>query len=295
MHALCHIRCIKATKVEFPIPNVTLTGLGGAQQTAIAAAFRAAGWTVTGTSRTAGPGLHAANLETGAGLDAAFDSADLVVFTLPQDHTPGRSLRMAQAVAKAARHTPRVILNPAGRIESSSAEIFVGMRAIRDTMSSLALVTLEPTVYMDNLMAAWSLPAILSGTFAYPAPPEVATSWISHRTLAEAVVAAATAPVLGQSIRIGGPAAITGIEMAAMLSLHLNRPITYAQIPLPDFAAGLNAAFGAPAGDRIAELYAHLAAHPDAMTDGAEGLARLGVTGESFADFIARQRWTMDA
>ena len=277
------------------MPHVSLTGLGGAQQTAIATAFRAAGWTVTGTSRTAAPGLHVADLESGAGLETAFAGADLVVFTLPQDHTPGRTLRMAEAIRAAANRVPRVILNAASRIEASDLGVFANMRAVRDTLSALQLVTLEPTVYMDNVMAPWSLPAILSGTLAYPAQPEVAISWISHRTLAQAVVAAATAPVLGQSIRIGGPAAITGTEMAATLSAHLGRPISYAPIPLPDFAAGLNAAFGPPAGDRIAELYAHLAAHPDALADGAEGLARLGVTGEGFADFVARQRWTLDA
>lgn len=128
------------------MPHVSLTGLGGAQQTAIADAFRTAGWTVTGISRTAGPGLHVADLETGEGLAEAFAGADVVIFTVPQDHTPGRTLRMAQAVAKAARHTPRVILNPACRIESSAAEIFVGMRAIRAALSALPLVTLEPTV-----------------------------------------------------------------------------------------------------------------------------------------------------
>ena len=202
---------------------------------------------------------------------------------------------MANAFKAAARTTPRVVLNAASRIEHADLGVFATMRAVRDTLSSLPLVTLEPTVYMDNLIAPWSLPAILSGTFAYPASPEVAVAWMSHRTLAQAVVAAATAPVIGQSIRIGGPAAITGPHMAAMLSAHLGHEITYATIPLPGFAAGLNASFGPPAGDRIAELYAHLAAHPDAMADGAEGLARLGVTGESFADFIARQRWSMPA
>jgi NAD(P)H dehydrogenase (quinone) len=276
------------------MPHVALTGIAGAQQTAIAAAFRDAGWTVSGTSRNA-PGTHRADLETGEGLEAAFAGTDAVVFTLPQDHTPGRTLRMATAVATAARNVPRVILNAASRIEVSDLGVFTNMRRVRDTLSALPLVTLEPTVYMDNLMAPWSLPAILSGTLAYPTPPEVAVAWISHHTLAQAVVAAATAPVIGQSIRIGGPAAITGPQMASILSAHLDRPVAYAPIPLPDFAAGLNAGFGAPAGDRIAELYLHLAAHPTAMADGAEGLAKLGVTGESFADFVARQRWTVDA
>ncbi len=276
------------------MPHVSLTGLGGAQQTAIAAAFRDAGWTVSGTSRTA-QGAHRANLETGEGLDAVFAGADVVVFTIPQDYRPGSTLRMANAIATAARNTPRVVLNAASRIVPSDLGVFANMRAVRDALSSLPLVTLEPTVYMDNLLAPWSLPAILSGTLAFPTPPEVAVSWMSHRTLAQAVVAAATAPFLGQSIRIGGPAAITGAQMAARLSSHLGQPVAYAPIPLPDFAAGLNAGFGAPAGDRIAELYAHLAAHPDMMADGAEGLAKLGVVGESFDSFVARQKWTVDA
>jgi len=277
------------------MPHVTLTALSGAQQTAIAAAFRSAGWTVSGTSRSAGPGLHKADLESGAGLADAFAGADLVIFTLPQDHTPGRTRRMAQSIATAARDVPRVLFNPAGRIDTADHEVFATMRAIRDTLSVLPLVTLEPTVFMDNLLQPWAVPAILNGTFAYPAPAEAPVAWISHRTLAQAALAAATAPVLGQSIRIGGPAALTGAQVAATLSARLNRPVDYAQIPLDAFAASLNASFGPPAGDRIAELYAHLAAHPDAMADGAEGLARLGVTGESFADFAARQDWSMPA
>ncbi|MGL6210897.1 MAG: hypothetical protein ACRC14_13830 [Paracoccaceae bacterium] len=273
------------------MPHVSLTGLGGAQQTAIADAYRTAGWTVSGTSRTPGPDRHAANLETGEGLDQAFAQADVVIFTMPQDHTPGRTLRMAHSIAKAARHTPRVILNVASRIQPSPLPVFTTMAQVRETLAALPLVTLEPTVYMDNLMAPWSIPAILNGTFAYAAPADVAVSWISHRTLAAAALAAATAPVLGQSLRIGGPEALTGPQMATILQTHLNRPVTYAPIPLDAFAASLNAALGAPAGDRIAELYAHLAANPTAMADGVEGLSRLGVIGESFADFVARQDW----
>ncbi len=280
------------------MPNVTLISLGGAQQQAIAAAFTTAGWSVRGTSRHPGTGIHAADLATGVGLDAAFAGADVVVFTLPQDHTPGRSLHMAQTIAAAAvaAGTPRVILNAASRIDPvSPLGIFANMRAVQGAMAHLPLVTLEPTIYMDNLLAPWSLPGILNGTFAYPAAPDAAIAWISHRTLGGAVVAASTAPVIGKSIRIGGPQALTGPQIAAALSAQLGRDVGYATIPLPGFAAGLNAAFGPPAGDRIAELYAHLAQFPDSMADGADGLSRLGVRPESFADFIARQAWSAAA
>jgi len=98
------------------MPHVTLTGFGGAQQTAIAAAFKNAGWTVIGTSRTARSGVHAADLATGEGLDEALAGADLLVFTLPQDRRPGSTPGMARTLAQAARRTPRVILNAAARI-----------------------------------------------------------------------------------------------------------------------------------------------------------------------------------
>ena len=274
------------------MPHVTLTGLAGAQQSAIASAFSAAGWTVTGTSRTA-QGAHRADLETGDGLERAFDGADVVVFTLPQDHTPGRTLRMARAIAKAARGVPRVILNAASRIVRSDVGVFANMRHVQYALCDLPLVTLEPTIYMDNLLAPWSIPGILSGTLAYPASPEAAIAWMSHRTLADCTLAAATADVIGQSIRLGGAEALTGPQIAELLAAHLKRPVSYATIPLPGFAAGLNQAFGAPAGDRIAELYAHLADHPDAMRDGAKGVGALGVTPESFAAFIARQDWSL--
>ena len=60
--------------------KVTITGTGGVQQTSVAAAFAAAGWTVTGTRRQdKGP-----NLESGARLVAAFADSDAVVFTVPR-------------------------------------------------------------------------------------------------------------------------------------------------------------------------------------------------------------------
>lgn len=272
--------------------KVTITGIGGVQQTAIAAAFAATGWTVAGTGRTEG----ATNLETGAGMAAAFAGSDVVVFTVPQDHRPGVTMAMAQGVLRAATDAQvgRVVVNLAARAnERSDAQIFRNLRAIRDLVLSgpVPAVVLEPTVYMDNLLAPWSLPGILAGTLAYPAPEGARIAWLSHRSLAEAVVAAARAEVTGQSLRIGGPAALTGGELAAALGRHLARPMAYARIPLDGFAAGLNAAFGPPAGDRIAELYAALEDQPDALADGAEGMARLGVAPETFAAFAARQTW----
>jgi uncharacterized protein YbjT (DUF2867 family) len=280
--------------------KVVVTGIGGLQQTAIAAAFRAAGWTVGGTSRTAGVGVVVADLESGAGLTEAFQGADVVAFTLPQDHREGVTLRMAKAVVQAASRAGvgRIVLNTAARIdEASPLGVFAAMRAARDVITAgpVPAVVLQPIVYMDNLLAPWSLPGILAGTLAYPAPEDARIAWLSHRSLADAVVAAATLDVAGQGFAIGGAAALSGADLTATLARHLGHPVGYFRIPLADFAAGLNQTFGAPAGDRIAELYSLLEAHPGAMADGAEGMARLGVVPETFDAFVARNHGAMAA
>lgn len=43
-------------------------------------------------------------------------------------------------------------------------------------------MTLQPTVYMDNLIEPWAAPAILQeGIFAYPIQSDSPISWILHR------------------------------------------------------------------------------------------------------------------
>jgi hypothetical protein len=60
---------------------------------------------------------------------------------------------------------------------------------------------------------------------------------------------------------------------------------------IPSRSAGLNGAFGAPAGDDIASLYAHLGAHRTAAVRDPAGWRDLGVNPESLAGWTARQRW----
>lgn len=286
--------------------SATILAITGTQQSAIAAAFASAGWRLRGTSRRSvqtAYGLSlAADLETGEGLAAALAGADVAVLTLPQDHRAGVMPRIALQVAKAAAAggVRRLILNLAGTIfPGATGPLFDDMRAAREAVRAGAVpsVILQPTVFMDNLLAPWSLPSILQdGVLAYPAPAAAATSWLSHRSLAEFVLAAATHPgAPGQDLRIGGPAALTGDELATILAERLGRAITYRRIPLAGFAAGLNQAYGAPAGDRIASLYATLEAQPDVLAVDGSAAALLGVAPESFAEFAARQRWEVAA
>lgn len=280
--------------------TATIISITGAQQGAIARRFAAAGWSVRGTSRGApAPSpwqVVVADLDSGDGLPEAMAGADVVVMTLPQDHRPGVMPKLARSVAAAAARVGvgRLVLNTAGTIdENADTPLFGDLRAARSAVQGTGVpwVILQPTVFMDNLLQPWTLPAILDdGVLAYPAPPEARIAWLSHKSLADYVIAAATQPdAVGRDLRIGGPEALTGDDLCAALAAGLGRPVLYRRIPLDAFATGLDEAFGAPAGQRIASLYARLEAEPDAMAPDPAELP--GVVPESIAAFVRRQEW----
>lgn len=286
--------------------TVAVLAITGAQQGAIAARFAEAGWTIRGMSRkpvstTHGPTLLA-DLGTGERLEAALAGADVAVLTLPQDHRAGVMPRIAETVARAAARAGvgRLVFNTAGTIDGiAEGPLFADMQAARDAVRAggAPFVVLQPTIFMDNLLTPWSLPAIVEhGILAYPAAEGARISWLSHRSLADFVFAAANHPeAAGRDIRIGGPEALTGTELCERLGARLGRPVNYQRIPLDGFAAGLDQEFGPPAGQRIASLYAKLDAEPGAMAVDPAAAAFLGATPESFAAFAGRNSWTIHA
>ncbi len=103
------------------------------------------------------------------------------------------------------------------------------------------------------------MPALVHlGVLAYPLPADRCVSWIREEAAAYAVAAlkrpdlAALKPVF----QAGGPQALTGPELAAVMQRVLGRPVSYAAVPLDQFEAGLNASFGAPVGTEVARFYA---------------------------------------
>lgn len=259
------------------IPAIT-----GAQSAAIAAALEAAGWRVDGASRARDddPETRAAG-------------ADALVLTIPQDHRPGAMIAFVERWVDAARRggVGRIVLNLGGTPGSAEAHpFFADLHAARERVAASGLphVVLQPTVYLDNLGAPWAAEALAAGTIAYPAAPEAEVSWMSHRTLGDWAAAVAGGGADGRVIPIGGPEALTGARLAAEIGAGLGRTLTYAPIPPAAFAEGLNAAFGAPAGDRIAAIYARLADEPTSMRVDPEPAASFGVRPETARAFAAR-------
>jgi uncharacterized protein YbjT (DUF2867 family) len=264
------------------MPKAFIPAITGAQSTAIARSLRSAGWDVDGASRS----------EQGdARLRAA--STDALILTIPQDHRPGAMTAFVDLWVEAAiaRNVGRIVLNVGGTPGPASANaLFADLHAAQDRVmrSGLPYVILQPTVYLDNLATPWAKEGLASGTIAYPAAANVEVSWMSHQTLGAWVAAVAAGAADGRVLAIGGPSPLSGDALADEVGGALGRPLHYVQIPTAAFADGMNAAMGAPAGDRLASIYAWLSAHPAAVRVDPAVAKTLGVQLETAADFAVR-------
>lgn len=234
------------------MPRVFIPAITGAQSTAIAGALRNAGWDVDGSSRSDAddPRDRAAR-------------ADVLALTVPQDHSPDAMLKFVDNWVEAAKSggIGRIIFNVGGTSGPEDAHpFFAELRAMekRVAESGLHYVILRPTVYLDNLAAPWAAEGLAAGTIAYPAAPNAEVSWMSHKTLGAWVAAVADGTADGETLAIGGPEPLTGDALANEIGAGLGRDLTYQPIPPAGFAQGMNAAMGAPAGDRLASIYAWL-------------------------------------
>ncbi len=264
------------------MPRAFIPAITGAQSTAIANVLRSAGWDVDGSSRSESgdPRLRAAD-------------ADALIITIPQDHRPGAMTAFVDHWVEAgvAGAVGRIILNVGGTPGPATANpFFADLHAAQARVigSGLPYVIFQPTVYLDNLAGPWAMEALAAGTIAYPAASEAEVSWMSHRTLGAWVAAVAAGAADGQLLAIGGPVALTGDELAAEVGSVLGRNVHYAPMAPADFAQGMNAAMGAPAGDRLASIYTWLADHPEAMRVDPAKARQFGVELETAADFATR-------
>lgn len=260
-----------------PFPAIT-----GAQSAAIAEALRESGWDVGGSSRS----------DRQDPRDAAA-GAQLLVLTIPQDHRPGAMTGFVDhwVAAAQSRSIDRIVLNLGGTPGPAEEHaFFADLHAARDRVarSGLPFVVLQPTVYLDNLAASWARDALAAGMIVYPAAPDAPVSWLSHRTLGAWVAAVAGGAADGRTLPIGGPQALTGDALAEEIGRGLGRAMRYVAIAPGEFARGMNAVLGPPAGDRLAAIYERHARDPESMKVDPATATDYGVELESAARFAAR-------
>ena len=123
--------------------------------------------------------------------------------------------------------------------------------------SGIGYIILQPGTYTENLLGPWTRPFVAEkDELPYPVPEALTMGWIASDDLGKLMVAALEQPHLANNkFVVSGTQNVTGPELAAEFSKGLGREINYRFMPLDEFAAIIDQAFGPGAGEMIASGY----------------------------------------
>ncbi|CAN7408533.1 SDR family oxidoreductase [Mesorhizobium caraganae] len=287
--------------------SVLVTGASGAQGSAIVNACRAAGATVRVLLRKGSPdpfgdgvNIVRGDFDDAGRLALACLGVDAVALTLPVNASPEEILRYGRNMVDAAQQggVKLLVFNTSGHVSGHSGTVVMEAKVeLIDYIKAFGppSIILKPTLAMSNVAAPWSAPAIVhKGVLAYPLPANFQTSWISWQDMAAYVVEALRHPELaGASFDIGGPQALTGPEMAVILSDIVGREVSYYPVPLADFAAALETMLGKDAADQVTASYAWIHSQKETVlaVDLGQTTRLLPVKPTSFAEWARALDW----
>ncbi|MCS0634152.1 NmrA family NAD(P)-binding protein [Streptomyces sp. LP05-1] len=231
-----------------------------------------------------------------------FAGATHAVVTMPLVYEPARVRAYARNLVVAAQETGvlRIVHNANTRIPAGATGVaaFETRRVTEELLaaSGVELVVLRPPVYLDNLFSPWTGPALVDdGILGCPLPAAAPVAWLSHRDLAEAVLAALTADgVAGRAWELGGGRSLTGGELAAAFGRGLGRAVRYRALEPEVFERGLARVLGPGPAAGVAGLYHHLATGADPLLmadDGGEAARALGLRPAPVEEWVTRQPW----
>ncbi|OAA59712.1 NAD(P)-binding domain protein [Niveomyces insectorum RCEF 264] len=118
-------------------------------------------------------------------------------------------------------------------------------RTIRDNLRAqgLAVVSIQPVCYLDNLLEGWARPPIVErSTLVYCHKPSLRASWISHIDLAKLMISAMQRPddaLVGRNIPVGGPETVRLTELAEKLARGWGRPLRCENQTVADFCQAM--------------------------------------------------------
>jgi uncharacterized protein YbjT (DUF2867 family) len=111
---------------------------------------------------------------------------------------------------------------------------------------------------MENFLGPWTAPEVAEkGVFAYPISNEVKMQWITHEDVAAFAVEALKRPeeVANANLKVCGPERLSGEEIAERFGRALEREISFCPMPVREFGAHMDAAFGPGVGDDAVAAY----------------------------------------
>jgi NAD(P)H dehydrogenase (quinone) len=242
----------------------------------------------------AGAEVVEADLTDPESLLPATKGVDAVFLQVPAGVTSAALVELTRAALLAVRDAgaPHLVLTtssvvPAAPTGVPYADAKLSMVELVKELVPHA-VLLHPGIYLDNLSGPLR-PAIEQGVIPYPIPADVPVAWLPADDAAAFAVAALERPQLaGQRFELGGAEALTGPELAALVSTAAGRPVHYQPIPPAVFGEQLAPFMGEQAAREIAAMYEWEGGHGTALLRpvSAETRAALPVTLTPLADWL---------
>lgn len=189
-----------------------------------------------------------ADITDQASLEAAFSQVDAVAMHLPFTHDFDLAQSFGRNIAAAATASglKKIVFNTSCVVADQDLGVTAhdGRRSIEQSIRDCGVdyVILRPAVFMDNLIRVWCKPTIVDAdTFVYPASDELKVSWICLDDLGKLSANAVVNQALKrETFTVGGPQALTGHEVAKILSEASGRDIKFNSLKPQVFAENMS-------------------------------------------------------
>lgn len=248
--------------------------------------------------------IVAGGLQDVEALKKALYQVDAAVFMLPLvfDVALAQTYTNNFVEAAKAQNVPLVVYNTSFDLPSEeTGKITLDMKLKAKAVfagSGLNVITLVPDIYIDNMVAPWSLPVIMNdGVLPYPIANHTKVPFISLSDLGRFTTAAVTKPELaGKTLPVGGNL-FTGEEIAAAMTEKLGKTVNFVGVKPNDFEQQLIPAFGEVPAREISNLYRFVADKQAYLVakDFKATQELLGVTPQTLAEWVNSVAWTAEA
>jgi uncharacterized protein YbjT (DUF2867 family) len=194
---------------------------------------------------------EAADFNEEAALARILEGADTILLNLPSTsfNEAGPIIAATKAIAKVATTSgvKLLVFNTSMPVpeESHSIKAQDDRRKMRAILreSGLPVISIQPIVYLDNLLEGWALPPIRDyNKVVYCHKPTLDVSWVCHHDVAQLMVAAMERPDLaGRNFEVAGPETVRLHQLTEKLSRVWGRKLNYECQTVADFCEKISA------------------------------------------------------
>lgn len=247
--------------------KVFVTSVTGMQGAHIAKVFNKNGYEVSSMTRQ-DVSIDKANSVVGdfseiEKLTNAMKNSKAIILTLPLIFDTHQIKTMTQQIVDAAKNANvnKIIFNssiPLGDSKVGHLAIDVKFDALNILeKSALNIVTLMPTIYLENLISPFLLPIIKENSIVpYPITQENEFNWISYENLGRYCLAATEDDsIVGKKILISNQDDLSKQEIVDLIGKKLDKKLQYIPITPEQFEENLKPILGGKIATEIANLY----------------------------------------